>query len=55
MGLAKTIERNYQAAREFYAEFGVDTDSILTVFFPNPDLTPLLAGRRCTRVREQWF
>lgn len=32
MGSARTIERNYQAARELYAEFGVDTDSILAVF-----------------------
>ena len=48
----QAIERDYAAAKETYAAFGVDTDAALQRIEPDSPLAALLAGRRRRRFRK---
>ena len=48
----KNVEQSFALAKERYAALGVDVDRALERLARDFDLAPLLAGRRCRRVRE---
>ena len=47
----QSTDAAYVLARQRYADLGVDTDAALRRLSAVSDLAPLLAGRRCRRIR----